>query len=80
MRIDLEGGRRPVPMRAMLWLVRRVVGIVPGPMLVMSRRPDLMKGPFRRYVMRAMSADGEWSRGETELMAAFVSDLNRCHF
>lgn len=80
MRIDLEGGRRPWPMRAMLWLVRSTVGMVPGPMLVMSRRPDLMTGSLRRYVMRAAAGNDQWSRGETELMAAFVSDLNRCHF
>lgn len=81
MRIDLEHGqRRPWTLRVVLWVVRRLVGIVPGPMLVMSYRPELMSRALRRYVLRAMRASRAWSKGEAELMASFVSDLNRCHF
>lgn len=81
MRIDLEHGkRRPWPLRAALWVVRRLVGIVPGPLLAMSYRPDIMSPAMRRYMLRAMRASRAWSKGEAELLAAFVSNLNRCHF
>lgn len=82
MRIDLEHSqRRPWFLRIAMGVVRRLAGgIVPGPMLLMSHRPDFMSPALRGYVLRAMRASPAWTKGQAELMAAFVSNLNRCHF
>ena len=61
-------------------LLRAIVGLVPGPLLVMSYRPALFDERLRRYVLRAAGYEGPWSKGESELFAAFVSNLNACHF
>lgn len=81
MRIDLEHGtRRPLPLRLGLWLIRRIVGLVPGPVLALTYQPQLMHPSLRRYIVRGVGAGSTWSRGEAELFSAFISDLNRCHF
>jgi hypothetical protein len=81
MRIDLEqGGRRPWFMKLGLAVAERVIGVKPPPMLTVSYRPDLFVAPLRRYVLRGVSRASAWSKGESELFAAFVSNLNTCHF
>lgn len=81
MRIDLEHSpTRPLPMRLGMRLAGAFVGFVPGPFLVMSYRPALFDARLRRYVLRGVGREGPWSKGESELFAAFVSNLNTCHF
>lgn len=81
MRIDLEhGGRRPWFIKLALALAARVIGTTPPPPLAMTYRPDLLRPGLRRYILRGVSAHGSWTKGEAELFAAFVSDLNTCHF
>jgi hypothetical protein len=81
MRLDLmTGGSRPWWMRLLLRLARAMLGVVPGPIQVMTYRLELMPGKLRGYILRGMSGHGEWTRSEAELMAAYVSDLNSCHF
>lgn len=81
MRIDLEHGRRrPWPLRLALWVVRRKTGMVPGPTLALTYRLDLFSRRLRGYILRGMRGDSAWSKGEAELLAAFVSKLNTCHF
>lgn len=67
-------------MKLALRLTRWRLGMVPGPTLVMTYRPELFPGPLRAYVLRGMAGTGAWSRSEAELMAAYVSNLNACHF
>ncbi|MCA9708625.1 MAG: hypothetical protein KDK70_22445, partial [Myxococcales bacterium] len=77
MRIDLEHSpTRPLPMRVGMRVAGAIVGLVPGPLLVMSYRPALFDERLRRYVLRAAGYEGPWSKGESELFAAFVSNLN----
>ena len=81
MRLELlRGGSRPWWQRLLLKLAHARLGVVPGPTQVMTYRPEMFPLSLRRYLLRAMSGRGEWSRGEAELMAAYVSNLNTCHF
>lgn len=81
MRIDLEhGGRRPWYLKLALAVAKRVIGVKPGPPLAISYRPDLFPAPMRSYILRGVSHSGPWAKGEAELFAAFVSNLNACHF
>jgi hypothetical protein len=43
-------------------------------------RPELFGGPFSAAVDDAMRGPSDWSPGERELFAAFVSGLNQCLF
>ncbi len=81
MRIDLEhGGRRPWIAKIGLAVANRVLGFKPPPVLAVTYRPDLLHPALRRYITRGVSAHSSWTKGQSELFAAFVSDLNRCHF
>lgn len=81
MRIDLmSGGRRPWLIRLLFKVVERKLGVVPGPVQVMTYRPRMLPRPLRRYLSRGMSGVGPWSGSEAELFAAFISNLNTCHF
>jgi len=43
-------------------------------------RPDLFGGPFSELCQRLMRGRSEWTAGERELFAAFVSSQRRCPF
>ena len=43
-------------------------------------RPELFGRPFSEALDQAMRGPSEWSAGERELFAAFISLLNQCHF
>jgi hypothetical protein len=46
----------------------------------MSYRSDLFGKPFSAALQRIMRGPSEWSAGERELFAAFVSCQNQCPF
>ena len=43
-------------------------------------RPELFGRQWLRLARSVMRGSSEWSAGERELLAAFVSRLNRCRF
>ena len=43
-------------------------------------RPEYFGTPYGRYLNAVMRGSSEWSVGERELFAAFVSRLNECSF
>jgi hypothetical protein len=43
-------------------------------------RPELFGEPVSAYFQEAMKKPSEWSEGERELFAAFVSKLRQCPF
>ena len=43
-------------------------------------RPEYFGNPYGRYLNAVMRGPSEWSVGERELFAAFVSKLNQCAF
>ena len=43
-------------------------------------RPDFYGNPAKKFTQRVMRGASEWSVGDRELMAAYVSRLNECAF
>jgi hypothetical protein len=43
-------------------------------------RPEIFGRPFSEALDLAMRGESDWSAGERELFAAFVSSLNQCLF
>jgi uncharacterized peroxidase-related enzyme len=76
----LENGHRPFQ-KAILSFIRTVSGgHVPGPILVMSYRRELFGKYMAASFQEGMRGAKEWSVGEVELFAAFVSHLNECKY
>mgnify|MGYP001165600077 CR=1 FL=1 len=77
----LENGHRFFQ-KLILSLIKRSSesGKAPGPILVMSYRRELFGKHIAPCFQEAMRKGKEWSIGEVELFAAFVSSLNQCVF
>jgi hypothetical protein len=70
------------------WSVRLLYGVIRA--LSGFRAPDVVRTlqyqrhrfgrPHSTHTHAVMRGPSEWSVGERELFAAFVSRLNRCHF
>jgi len=81
MRIDLERSKhRPWTTKLMLAVMTRMMGVKPGPPLALTYRPDLFDSTMRGYILRGVAYSGPWTKGESELFATFVSNLNTCHY
>ena len=61
-------------------LVKLQMGHVPPPMRVLTYRREFFGAHFLDCLTDGMRRATEWSVGETELFAAFVSKLNRCEY
>ena len=76
----LEDGHVPQEARA-LELIRAGRGTEPPDVLkTLHYRPELFGRPFSDTLDLAMNGPSDWSVGERELFAAFVSSLNQCPF
>ena len=76
----VESGHRP-PEAAVLDQIREAVGREPVDVVkTLYYRPDLFGRPFSDVLDDAMRGSSDWSAGERELFAAFVSSLNQCPF
>lgn len=62
------------------FVLRALLGQVPGPILALSYRRDFCGKYLARCYQQGLRQAREWSIGEVELFAAFVSSLNRCRF
>jgi hypothetical protein len=51
-----------------------------GVLLTLYYRSELFGRPFSDALDLAMRGPSDWSAGERELFAAFVSSLNQCPF
>ena len=51
-----------------------------GGVRTLHYRPELFGRPFSDALDLAMRGRSDWSAGERELFAAFVSSLNQCPF
>lgn len=77
----LENGHRPIQ-KFFLSVIRAASASrqVPGPIAVMSYHRDLFGKYLAGCFQEAMRGATEWTVGETELFAAFVSQLNQCKY
>lgn len=67
--------------KSLFALVRLLSGHrAPDVIRVVKYRPELFGEPYGALTQRVMRGDSDWSVGERELFAAFVSHLNQCPF
>ena len=66
--------------RAMLGLMRVVMGHAPGVVRTLLYRKAFFGRPFSELTQQVMRGPSPWSVGERETFAAFVSRLNQCVF
>lgn len=81
MRLDcVERGHEPSEAQV-LELIRMQRGAEPPDVLkTLHYRPELFGRPFSDALDLAMRGSSDWSVGERELFAGFVSSLNQCPF
>jgi len=81
MRLDcVESGHGPSEAQV-LELIRAQGGAEPPDVLkTLHYRPELFGRPFSEALDLAMRGSSEWSVGERELFAGFVSSVNQCPF
>jgi hypothetical protein len=66
---------------AVLEQIRQARGVEPvGVLKTLYYRPELFGRPYSEALDLAMRGPSDWSDGERELFAAFVSSLNQCPF
>jgi hypothetical protein len=75
----LETGHAPA-VAARIADARERDGYVSDIGLALQYRPELFGMPFSVFLQRLMKGPSEWSEGERELFAAFVSVQNQCPF
>ena len=81
MRLEcVESGHDATEAQA-LDLIRTQRGTEPPDVLkTLHYRPELFGRPYSEALDLAMRGSSDWSAGERELFAAFVSSLNQCPF
>ncbi|MDX6370465.1 MAG: hypothetical protein QOG93_1967 [Gaiellaceae bacterium] len=77
---SLEDGHDPQEAQ-LLELIRAQRGADPPDVLkTLHYRPELFGRPFSDTLDLAMNGPSDWSVGERELFAAFVSSVSQCPF
>ena len=77
---NLESGHEPGEARV-LGAIRERRGAEPPDVLkTLHYRPEIFGRPYSDALDLAMRGPSDWSIGERELFAAFVSSLNQCPF
>ncbi len=81
MRLDVvDHGHAPAEAAA-LEQIRQARGAEPvGVLKTLYYRPEIFGRPFSAALDVAMRGPSDWSDGERELFAGFVSSLNQCPF
>ena len=75
----VESGHEP-EMRAQLEETRAKVGHLDGVDLILAYKPELFGSAFRTATQTIMRGESDWTPGERELIATFVSAQNQCPF
>jgi len=66
--------------KAMLAMMRLVMGHAPGVVRTILYRKAFFGRPFSELTQQVIRGPSEWTVGERETFAAFVSRLNQCVF
>lgn len=61
-------------------LIRLRLDAVPDVVLACQHRPEFFGKPFLAWIEASLRGPSQWTQGDRELMAALVSDRNRCAF
>ena len=69
-----------LPDKAMLAVMRIVMGHAPGVVRTLRYRKEFFGRPFSELTQQIMRGASPWTVGEREIFAAFVSRLNQCVF
>jgi hypothetical protein len=80
MRLETVKQPKNLKQRLAFRLMRWLVGQVPGPILTFSHRPHFFGRAFSDASQEVLRGPSEFSVGERELFAAFVSKLNDCRY
>ena len=76
----VERGHR-LAQKLKLRVIRLLAGFEPPDILkTLLYRPEFFGRAISDLTQRVMRGGSEWSVGERELFAAFVSRVNQCHF
>jgi hypothetical protein len=76
----LESGHDPREAQVLDAIRERRGAEPPDVLKTLHYRPELFGRPYSDVLDRAMRGSSDWSAGERELFAAFVSSLNQCPF
>jgi hypothetical protein len=66
--------------KAILTIMRLMVGHAPGVVRTLFYRKEFFGQRFTTLTQQVMRGPSPWSVGEREIFAAFVSRLNQCVF
>jgi hypothetical protein len=80
MRLAKVHAGHPLRDKIMLVAMRIFVGHAPGVVRTLLYRKAFFGRPFSELTQQVMRGPSEWSVGERETFAAFVSRLNQCVF
>lgn len=80
MRLDAPSREHGLRERIIQRLVRLRLDAVPDVVLACQHRPEFFGKSFLAWIDRSLRASSDWTQGDRELMAALVSDRNRCNF
>ncbi len=80
MRLEVVDSGHEAPASAALAKLREMLGVEtsPGVTATLLYRPEFFGLPMSEYLQPVSRGPSDWSVGERELMAAFVSKLNHC--
>ncbi len=81
MRLDVLDSGHTLGKKA-LFLMIRVMSRYPAPDVIktLTYRPEFFGGAMNEVFQEVMRGPSEWSIGDRELMAAYVSKTNECEF
>ena len=81
MRLDILQHEHTPGNRLALRVMRALAGTEPDDVIKTSMyRPGFFGRPWIHLLHTVMRGESDWSPGERELFAAFVSSLNQCPF
>ncbi|WP_133989463.1 carboxymuconolactone decarboxylase family protein [Dinghuibacter silviterrae] len=81
MRLDILNKGYSFGTKALFAVIKAVSGYpLPDAAKLVFYRPGYYGAPAKKFTHAAMRGPSAWSVGDRELMAAYVSSLNRCSF
>ena len=80
MRLEKVHRGHPLRDKVMLGVMRLAMGHAPGVVRTLWYRKEFFGRPWSALTQQVMRGPSEWTVGERETFAAFVSQLNKCVF